>query len=143
MNLYMLDTDMASYLIRGDVPSVTKAFARHYPNICISVITYAELQYGMMKRNSRPLTQKVQAFCNLVRIIPWSAEMAVSYAKLRMELEANGNLIGSMDMLIAASALAEGATLVSNNTEHFSRVKGLKLENWMNPHSFTLAKERP
>jgi len=130
MKLYMLDTDTVSYLIRGDAPPVTELFAKHYLEACISVITYAELQYGVKKRDNSLLTQKVQAFCNLVRCISWNNEAALAYAKMRTELEANGNPIGSMDMLIAASALAEEAVLVTNNTKHFSRIKGLRLENW-------------
>ena len=55
----------------------------------------------------------------------------MAYAKLRQELEGQGNIIGSMDMLIAASAIAEDAILVTNNTAHFSRISGLKYENWL------------
>lgn len=75
-------------------------------------------------------TQKVQALCNLVTIIPWNEEAASAYAKLRVELETAGTPIGSMDMLIAASAIVEEATLVTNNVEHFSKVVSLKIENW-------------
>ncbi len=130
MGRYMLDTDMASYLIRGDHPEVTDAFSRNFRNVCVSAVTLAELKYGAMKRNSHPLTQKVQAFCDLVQCIDWTGNAADAYAKLRTELEADGTPIGSMDMLIAASALSEGTVLVTNNTAHFSRIKGLKLENW-------------
>jgi len=127
---YMLDTDMASYLIRGDRPSVTEAFARNFQNVCVSAITLAELRYGAAKRRSEALTKKVQAFCELVPCVDWGADAAAAYANLRTDLEADGTPIGSMDMLIAASALAEGAVLVTNNTAHFSRIGGLKLENW-------------
>ena len=130
MGRYMLDTDMASYLIRGDHPEVTDTFSRNFRNVCISAITLAELRYGAAKRNSHLLTQKIQAFCDLVQCIDWTGNAAEVYAKLRTELEANGNPIGSMDMLIAASALSEGPVLVTNNNAHFSRIKGLKLENW-------------
>ena len=130
MGRYMLDTDMASYLIRGDHPEVTDTFSRSFRNVCISAITLAELRYGAAKRNSHLLTQKIQAFCDLVQCIDWTGNAAEVYAKLRTELEANGNPIGSMDMLIAASALSEGTVLVTNNNAHFSRIKGLKLENW-------------
>ena len=127
---YMLDTDIASYLIRGDHPAVTAKFTELYERCAISSITAAELQYGARKRNHRALTQKVQALCNLMTIIPWNGEAASAYAKLRVELETPGTPIGNMDMLIAASAVAEGATLVTNNIEHFSKIASLKLENW-------------
>ena len=130
MKRYMLDTDISSYLIRGDHPEVTARFTDSFPHVCISVITAAELQYGALKRNNLALTRKVQAFCNLVQCIDWNTDAAMAYAKLRQELEKQGNIIGSMDMLIAASAIAENAILVTNNTAHFSRISGLKIENW-------------
>ena len=130
MAQYILDTDISSYLIRGDHETVTKKFSELYDSCAISSITAAELQYGAKKRNNKQLTQKVKAFCNLVEIIPWDEDAAKAYAKLRVELETSGTPIGNMDMLIAASALARKAVLVTNNTEHFSRVKDLKLGNW-------------
>ena len=130
MAQYILDTDISSYLIRGDHGTVTKKFSELYDNCAISSITAAELQYGARKRNNKQLTQKVKAFCDLVEIIPWDEDAAKAYAKLRVELETSGTPIGNMDMLIAASALARKAVLVTNNTEHFSRAKDLKLGNW-------------
>lgn len=130
MAQYILDTDISSYLIRGDHETVTKKFSELYDSCAISSITAAELQYGAKKRNNKQLTQKVKAFCDLVEIIPWDEDAAKAYAKLRVELETSGTPIRNMDMLIAASALARKAVLVTNNTEHFSRVKDLKLGNW-------------
>lgn len=130
MAQYILDTDISSYLIRGDHGTVTKKFSELYDSCAISSITAAELQYGARKRNNKQLNQKVKAFCDLVEIIPWDEDAAKAYAKLRVELETSGTPIGNMDMLIAASALARKAVLVTNNTEHFSRVKDLKLGNW-------------
>ena len=130
MAQYILDTDISSYLIRGDHETVTKKFSELYDSCAISSITAAELQYGAKKRNNKQLTQKVKAFCDLVEIIPWDEDAAKAYAKLRVELETSGTPIGNMDMLIAASALARKAVLVTNNTEHFSRIRDLKLDNW-------------
>ena len=130
MAQYILDTDISSYLIRGDHEAVTKKFSELYDSCVISSITAAELQYGAKKRNNKQLTQKVKAFCDLVEIIHWDENAAKAYAKLRVELETSGTPIGNMGMLIAASALARKAVLVTNNTEHFSRIKDLKLNNW-------------
>ena len=130
MKRYMLDTDIASYLIRGDRPEITEAFTKNFRDICISAITAAELQYGAQKRNSAPLTKKVLAFCALIPIVEWDASSATVYGKLRAELEIAGNTIGAMDMLIAASAMASNAILVTNNTAHFSRIQGLRFESW-------------
>ena len=127
----MLDTDVSSYLIRGDHPEVLEQLRKHLDEVCISCVTEAGLLYGAMKRNSRRLTQKANLFCDLIPSIDWTQSTAKIYAGLRTELEAQGKPIGSMDMMIAASALAEDATLVTNNVAHFSRVRGLKIENWV------------
>ena len=130
MPRYMLDTDISSYLIRGDHPEVTDAFRQHFPDVCISAITAAELQYGAQKRKSQLLTRNVNAYCNLVPICEWTREAAETYAEIRVELEKHGTPVGSMDMLIAASAIAEGAILVTNNIAHFSKIGKLRVENW-------------
>lgn len=130
MPRYMLDTDISSYLIRGDHPEVTDAFRQHFPDVCISAITAAELQYGAQKRKSQLLTRNVNAYCNLVPICEWTREAAETYAEMRVELEKHGTPVGSMDMLIAASAIAEGAILVTNNIAHFSKIGKLRVENW-------------
>lgn len=130
MPRYMLDTDISSYLIRGDHPEVTDAFRQHFPDVCISAITAAELQYGAQKRKSQLLTRNVNAYCNLVPICDWNREAAETYAEMRVELEKHGTPVGSMDMLIAASAIAEGAILVTNNIAHFSKIGKLRVENW-------------
>ena len=130
MPRYMLDTDISSYLIRGDHPEVTDAFRQHFPDVCISAITAAELQYGAQKRKSQLLTRNVNAYCNLVPICEWTREAAETYAEMRVELEKHGTPVGSLDMLIAASAIAEGAILVTNNIAHFSKIGKLRVENW-------------
>lgn len=128
---YMLDTDISSYLIRGDHPEVLEQLRKHLNEVCISCITEAELQYGAMKRGNRLLTQKVILFCDLIPCIDWTQATAKIYAEIRTDLEAHGTPIGSMDMMIAASALAENVTLITNNVAHFSKVRGLKIENWV------------
>ena len=131
MNRYMLDTDISSYIIRGIEKNLLDKFCHNIDNICISVVTFAELQYGALKRNNSQLTAKVNAFGSLVPQIEWNYDSAKAYARLRAVLEARGNLIGSMDMMIAASALAEDVILVTNNVRHFSIVDGLRIENWL------------
>ena len=130
MNLYMLDTDIASYIKKGNHPEVIEAFRKNLRNICVSAITTAELRYGAMKRNSQSLIWKVFAFGQLVKSVAWTTKAASAYAVIRSDIEKQGTPIGAMDLLIAASSIAEGAILVTNNTQHFSRVKELKIENW-------------
>ena len=129
--LYMLDTDMASYVIRGTDSMVMENFSQYFSKLCISSITAAELQFGAVKKNSKPLTEKVDAFCELLPVKSWNLEAAVRYGKLRAELEKEGTPLAAMDLLIAASALTEGAVLVTNNEAHFSKVKHLSIENWL------------
>lgn len=129
--LYMLDTNMASYVIRGTFPGVLEKFSEHFPHLCISSITAAELQFGAVRKGSKPLLEKVNALCKLLPIKDWNFDSALKYGKLRAELEKNGTPLVSMDLLIATSALAENAVLVTNNEAHFSQVKGSPLENWL------------
>ena len=130
--LYMLDTDPCSYVIKGTSEPLIRRIKAHKNQLCISSITLAELFFGVAKRNSPRLTDAVELFQQLVDVRDWSVEAAEKYAQIRLHLENSGSLIGNMDMLIAAAALAENATLITNNTARFSRVKALKIENWLN-----------
>ncbi len=127
---FMLDTDISSYIIKGNNDKLMQRFVQEYESCSISAITAAELQYGAAKNGNASLIKKVQDFCKVVEILPWTTEAAVNYARIRNDLEMEGKPIGSMDMLIAASALAENKVLVTNNSNHFSRIQRLVLENW-------------
>ena len=87
-------------------------------------------QTALVYLNGWLLTRNVNAYCNLVPICEWTREAAETYAEMRVELEKHGTPVGSMDMLIAASAIAEGAILVTNNIAHFSKIGKLRVENW-------------
>ena len=126
----MLDTDTCRYLIRGESDRLRRSVLRHADELCVSAVTAAELRYGARKRGSRKLDEAVSALLALVEILPWTDCAADRYAQIRVDLEARGEPIGNMDQLIAASALAEGCRLITRNTEHFSRVPGLAVENW-------------
>ncbi len=106
------------------------------PNlVCISVITRAELLYGLKRfPASHPLHLAVRQFFRIVRILPWDIDAADIYADIRHQLVTMRRPIGEMDMMIAAHSLAVGAALVTNNTRHFERITApLILENWMQP----------
>lgn len=130
-NLYMLDTDMASYVIRGTSADLLERFSAHIKELCISSITVAELQFGVEKKKSLLLAEKVNAFCELVPTKTFGFAAAQRYGKLRAVLEKQGTPLACMDLLIASSALAENAVLVTNNTEHFCKVPRLILANWL------------
>ena len=133
---YMLDTDICSYVMRGREPQLlatlqTKAHAG--ADISISAITYAELRLGA-ERSPRAATYKqaIQLFCErLNRITAWDATAAETFATVQARLFKTGKPIGGNDAMIAAHALSSGCVLVTNNRKHFSRVPGLKIEDWM------------
>lgn len=130
---YLLDTDICSYLIRGRTPTLQSRI-QHIPteNILISVVTHAELLYGVKPfAMHHPRREEVAFFLRLANIVPWSGADAEAYADIRHTLTLSGQLIGELDMMIAAHALARGCTLVTNNMRHFGRlVPPLQLENW-------------
>jgi tRNA(fMet)-specific endonuclease VapC len=130
---YLLDTDTASYIIRGAFPALdARLAAAASRDLAISVITRAELLFGVEKRgNPRGLARVVHAFLDRMAILPWDKDAADAYAKLRAQLERRGTPIGFAETLIGAHALALKAALVTNNQKHFENVKGLTLENWI------------
>lgn len=131
--LHMLDTDICSYIIRKRSAGVQERLAALMPEeICISVITRAELMYGLKRlpQNHR-LQVEVRRFLRLVRVLAWGEEAADYYAEIRHRLLSAGQPIGEMDMMIAAHSLAAGAVLVTNNVRHSERIgKPLTVENW-------------
>ncbi|MBV9777024.1 MAG: PIN domain-containing protein [Acetobacteraceae bacterium] len=131
--LHMLDTDMCSYIIKRRSPSLAEKLSALPPaSICISVVTRAELQYGLKRLPTlHRLHDLVRRFLRIVRALAWDEEAADRYAEVRHRLAASGRLIGEMDMMIAAHALAANAVLVTNNIRHFERVgPHLGLVNW-------------
>lgn len=133
MKLYMLDTDTSSYIIKNRPESVRRRLAQVKPEqLCISIITYAELLYGVERSSSQQVNHEiVMDFVRRLLVQTWDEAAAEVYAKLRADLERVGQPIGSMNMQIAAHALSLQAILVTNNTRHFERVSGLVLENWV------------
>ena len=128
--LYMLDTDICSYLIQGTNAKLNRAVKRHDGALFMSAITYHELLFGAVRCNSKRLTDAVQALSKKISIQPWTVEAAAISSAIRSDLESKGQTIGVMDTMIAGSALSEEYTLVTNNIAHFSRISGLRIENW-------------
>ncbi len=135
---YLLDTDIASYIIKARTPAIDSKLQDIPPDqLCISAVTRAELMYGLKGLPSgHRLHAGVHQFFNIVPILAWDKEAADHYAEIRHELNTTGQLIGDPDMMIAAHALAIGAVLVTNNIRHFERIASkfpLALENWARP----------
>ena len=131
--LHMLDTDIASYIIKGRSPEIEKTLSAIEPSmVCISVMTRAELLYGLKSLPpGHRLHIGVRQFLKIVRTLSWDAEAADFYAEIRHQLVTAGQAIGEMDMMIAAHSLAAAAVLVTNNTRHYERISApLILQNW-------------
>jgi tRNA(fMet)-specific endonuclease VapC len=133
MKLYMLDTDTCSYIIRERPICVLERFRKlAMEQICISTVTYAELLYGVERSSSKRINRPIiDDFVRHLDVIEWDNAAAEQYGKIRADLEARGQPIGAMDMMIAAHAKSIKAVLVTNNQKHFTRIKGLKVENWV------------
>jgi tRNA(fMet)-specific endonuclease VapC len=100
--------------------------------IGISTITVSELSYGASKSNLRKQNfKRLEEFLAPFEIIPYNQNAAKYYGEIRSQLETQGNIIGPLDLLIAAHALSENLTLVTNNEKEFERIKSLKVENWV------------
>jgi tRNA(fMet)-specific endonuclease VapC len=126
----MLDTDTVSFALRGE-GRVAEGLLDHRPSdLCVSAITLAELNYGADAKRSRKLRRLIDTFAQSVQTVPFDAHAAGRFGTVAAALARKGTPIGGFDTLIAAHALALGLTLVTNNTQHFSRVSGLKVENW-------------
>ena len=131
--LHMLDTDTASYVIKGRSPAIEAKLALILPSmVCISVMTRAELLYGLKRLPAdHRLHLAVRQFLKIVRTLPWDIEAADWYADIRHQLVSSGQSIGELDMMIAAHSLSAGAVLVTNNVRHYERIEApLILENW-------------
>lgn len=130
---YLLDTDTCSYILKRKPVSVLEIFERiNTDNIQMSVITYSELLYGAEKTKSQRINTKViESFCEIIEVVEWDKDAARQYAIIREYLESKGEMIGNMDVMIAAHACSLNLTLVTNNQKHFSKVLNLSLENWV------------
>ena len=131
--IYMLDTDICIYIITRKPPNVLKHLESIEPGqISMSAITFAELINGAKKSQQvEANVSRLTALAEIVEICSFDQHAAVVYGDVRSRLEKLGEVIGPHDMLIAAHALSLDRTLVTNNKREFSRVEGLKLENWV------------
>lgn len=131
MKCYLLDTNIVSHIVRNESKVIQKLFSLPTSAIYISVITYAEIQYGLQKRpGAKTLRNTINELLKRVEIIEWDQRAANIYGKVRTELEVRGKSMDSMDLLIASQAIANKMTLVSDD-KVFVNIKVLKLENWL------------
>ena len=129
---YMLDTDICSYIMKGSEPNVMKRLAAvPVGDVCISVISKAELLYGV--EISPRLAQdraRLDVFLRHMVVLDFPQDAATDYGEIRAALKKRGAMIGANDLLIAAHSRSLGLILVTNNTREFRRVARLNIENW-------------
>ena len=130
MARYLLDADTVSYAVRGQ-GRVAARILEHAPSeLCISSITLAELRFGAELKKSQKLRRAIRSFVKDVSVLAFDEDAAERFAEVAADLAESGKPIGAFDTLVAAQALAVGLIVVTNNTRHFSRVAGWKVENW-------------
>jgi tRNA(fMet)-specific endonuclease VapC len=132
MPVYMLDTDIASYIMnRASARAIQRLEAAAVGEVCISAITRSELMYGVEVSPRREKDQRsLDIFLWHIGVLDYPSDAAFHYAEIRAFLKTRGTIIGANDLFIAAHARCLGLTLVTNNTREFGRVPGLKMENW-------------
>jgi len=128
---YLLDTNTASYVIKGNFPRVRERLLKvPMAEVGISVVTEAELRFGVARRpEATTLKRVVEEFLLRVDVLLWDSEAAQHYALIRAALEKDGSPMGNLELMIAAQAVAAGVVLVTHD-HGFRRVKGLKVEDW-------------
>jgi tRNA(fMet)-specific endonuclease VapC len=131
----MLDTDTCSYIMKRSHPTVLRRLmAVPVSDLCMSVVTKAELLYGVEVSPRRDQdASALTAFLPYVETLEFPDAGAAHYAEIRADLKRRGVKIGANDLFIAAHARALGLTLITNNIGEFSRVKDLVVENWTLP----------
>ena len=129
---YMLDTNIAIYVIKRRPVEALETFNLHAGQLCISAITVAELMHGVEK-SAMPESNlhHVEDFVSRLLVLEYGNKSAAHYGDIRADLERKGTTIGVNDLHIAGHARSEGLTLVTNNLKEFERVDGLRLENWV------------
>ncbi len=116
--MYMLDTNMASYVVTGRsvTARISLADTAQYADIAISALTEGEIRFGLEKKSEAVrVAGAFEEFFSAVQILPWSSDVAKAYGKLRASMNATGKSLSVMDMLLASHALSAGAVLVSHD----------------------------
>lgn len=129
----MLDTNICIYAIKNNPAEIREELAKYTPgDIGISVITAAELWYGVEKSAAREKNQTaLEAFLLPLDIVPFDTDASICYGQIRAYLEKSGMVIGPLDMLIAAQAVCRKILLVTNNMREFKRIPKLECTSWL------------
>ena len=129
---YLLDTSVVSDLLRNPRGVVADRVASAGEGtVCTSIVVAAELRFGAVQSGSPKLADRVELILSALEVLPLEAPADRHYGEIRQDLARRGTPIGPNDLLIAAHARALDLTVVTANMREFSRVQGLRLENWL------------
>jgi tRNA(fMet)-specific endonuclease VapC len=128
---FLLDTDTISFALRGAGNVANQVRRRTPSDICTSSIVVSELELGVARRGSQKLRRQLDALYSGLEVLSYDVEAARRYGRLAAALLEQGVPIGVEDTMIAAQALSLGLTIVTHNIEHFERVRGLRVEDWL------------
>ena len=131
--MYLLDTNICIYVMKNTYNSLTERLLATNPDdVAVSAITVYELEYGAAKSNWGERTREnMRIFLSPFAILPFDSKDAIVAGQIRAHLASRGDLIGPYDIQIAAQGIARDLTVVTHNTNEFSRVPGLKLNDWV------------
>ena len=128
---FMLDTNIAIYIIKNRPVELVDVFNKNAGALCISTITLAELNHGVEKSSQPERNRRnVDDFVSRLEVLSYDDTAASHYGEIRADLEKKGSPIGVNDLHIAGHARSQALVLVTNNTGEFRRVEGLRIENW-------------
>lgn len=129
---YLLDTNIVIYVLKRRPIKVLDVFNKNASRMAISSITLSELMYGVEKSSQIDKNlEAVEDFISHLDVLSYDAKASQHYGQIKAKLEKKGQIIGENDIHIAAHAISQGLTLVTNNLKEFKRVPNLALENWV------------
>ena len=131
MRKYLLDTNIISYYLKG-IENLKEKITSNIDSLSISIISYYEIVSGLQSIDANKRITEFEKFCKLIDIINLDKASILASCKIYASLKKSGKLIDDIDILIAGIALSNNLVMVTDNTEHFERIEGLKVENWKN-----------
>ena len=129
---YLLDTNIVIYVLKRRPIKILEVFNKNASRMAISSITLSELMYGAEKSQQVDKNlEAVEEFVSHLEVLSYDAKASQHYGQIKAKLEKKGQIIGENDIHIAAHAISQGLTLVTNSLKEFKRVPHLALENWV------------
>jgi tRNA(fMet)-specific endonuclease VapC len=128
--LTLLDSNVLIHYLRGVEPVTSRMKAASPAELAVPAVVAYELEYGTLKAGGARRRKMLSQVVGDLEEVPFDGAAARAAAQIRVELEARGQTIGPLDLLIAGTAVSRRATLVTNNTAEFRKVPGLRIQDW-------------